>query len=341
MVKKEFTQQHQNLKKALFNYVNSIDKYKNKYTLENYIKELRKELHGIIDKNKSWMSGTKEGYYFMLSRYFYVNEGVENHYHKYYAQTGYDIMMKRRGDEGENKLDEKEKKYFRDYNFCIMKMKELESHKDDNIYKHYQYLLLALLTQQEPIRTSFYITAKYITKKEDNDGINNFIKVDRRGNGNVYYIVNHDKVTNTKTYNMNKELSTIKIENRDLVKIIIDSFDKHKRTYLFENPKTKKQYEDRTILRFLRESLDNEGININMMRAAYINYYYSKNLTLNEKEEIARKMRHSVITATRNYYKIEITKDERILELEVENDELKKEIESLQEKIKQMEIKHE
>ena len=41
-----------------------------------------------------------------------------------------------------------------------------------------------------------------------------------------------------------------------------------------------------------------------MMRSSYINYFYSNNKTMNEKEKLSHQMRHSVMTAQTNYLKL-------------------------------------
>ena len=43
----------------------------------------------------------------------------------------------------------------------------------------------------------------------------------------VSYIINNDKVSKTKVYNMNKKLSIINIENDKLSKLINESYKKY------------------------------------------------------------------------------------------------------------------
>ena len=65
-----------------------------------------------------------------------------------------------------------------------------------------------MLVLQPPVRTSFYITCKFITNIKDNDKINNFVWISKN---NVFYIINNDKVSNTSIYQTNKNLSYVKI----------------------------------------------------------------------------------------------------------------------------------
>ena len=66
----------------------------------------------------------------------------------------------------------------------------------------------------------------------ENDKTNNYIWISKKGSLKVYYIVNNDKVSKTKTYSMNKNLNYIKLENENLVKLINDSFEKYPSIYL-------------------------------------------------------------------------------------------------------------
>jgi len=63
----------------------------------------------------------------------------------------------------------------------------------------------------------------------DNDKSTNYIWINKKGTLKVYYIVNNDKVTKTKTYAMNKNLNYIKLDNENLIKFINDSFEKYPR----------------------------------------------------------------------------------------------------------------
>ena len=61
-----------------------------------------------------------------------------------------------------------------------------------------------------------------------------------------------------------------------------------------------------------------------MLRSSYITDYYEKNKTFKARKELVGKMRHSVMTAARNYLKVEDTPiDIRFEELEGENAKLK------------------
>ena len=98
----------------------------------------------------------------------------------------------------------------------------------------------------------------------------------------IYYIVNKDKASNYKIYNINKSLSKIRIENNELETFIYNSFIKYPRLYLFEIDK--KPISETTILKYLREITNTPLINIDMIRGAYITNFYNNNKTFNERE---------------------------------------------------------
>ena len=76
-------------------------------------------------------------------------------------------------------------------------------------------------------KNTFYTTCKLIQKESDSDKRNNFIRFNRRGKLKVYYIVNKDKSSNYKLYNINKKLNKIKLEDNNLEKLAYDSFIKY------------------------------------------------------------------------------------------------------------------
>ena len=91
-----------------------------------------------------------------------------------------------------------------------------------------------MLVLAPPLRPDYYLTCKFIFNEKENNHINNYIWITKRGKLKVNYIVNQDKVSKTKVYNMNKKLSTISIENDKLVKLINESYKKYPRNYLLE-----------------------------------------------------------------------------------------------------------
>ena len=63
------------------------------------------------------------------------------------------------------------------------------------------------------------------------------------------------------------------------------------------------------------------------MRSIYITNEYNKKISFKQKEELANKMRHSILTANKNYFKL--IEDDKPSDRDEEIQQLKKEIELL------------
>ena len=296
----------------------------------SYIDTYKRKLMSIIEKNEKWSNKSKEALLFMIAKYLRTttNKNKLERYAKMYSQAAYELMLENRKEENSNKQDEKELLNYRDHKYFVDILKSIDYENIKTLTSHLQYILLSLLIYQPPVRTDFYVTASFIKSKKDNDNIHNFIKIDRKGSLKIFYIINKDKVTSTKTYNMNKNLSKIEIKDKDLCKLIYDSYKRFPRKYLFEI--NEKQISPPTFLNWLRKITNVDNINNDIMRSSYINWFYSTERNMNEKEELAHQMRHSIETAQRNYLKIvDETKEsdcdklkETVIELQNENKEI-------------------
>ena len=131
--------------------------------------------------------------------------------------------MANRKKESESKQDPKEIENYRSHEFLLNVIDNIKPESITTKKTHLQFLLLNMLVLQPPIRTDFYVSCKFIFTEKENDNKNNFIWITKRGKLKVNYIVNEDKVSKTKVYNMNKKLSIINIENDKLVKLINES----------------------------------------------------------------------------------------------------------------------
>ena len=294
---KPWTKVHIKNYKWLFNYIKKTDPTADE---NKFIEKDRRGLMTMIENNTDWKDGSKESLLFMIARYLH-NRG-DNRYSKLYSAKGHEYTLKIRGKEDDNKLDGREVENFRTHDFFENIINNINPDDIKTIEQHYKFLLLNMLVYQPPLRTSFYTTAKFIRLKKDNDHSNNYIWINKRGSLKVSYIVNQDKATNYKLYNMNKNLSTIPIDDHKLATVISDSFDKYPRTYLFEL-KTK-PITSTTLLKYLKTITNVDGINIDMMRSSYITWFYDRSKTMGQKTKLAHAMRHSVDTAQRNYLKV-------------------------------------
>ena len=162
--------------------------------------------------------------------------------------------------------------------------------------------MLVLLTYQPPLRTSFYTSAFIIGQKKDNDGINNYVLMNRRG-GKVkaQYIVNKDKASNYKNFKMNKNLSTIDV-SPEATTALNESLLNFPRFHLFEI--NGRPISQSTLLSWLREITGVAKIDIDIMRSSYITWYHEQNPRFIDREKLSKIMRHSQSTALRNYKKV-------------------------------------
>lgn len=334
-INKPWTKTHINKFNWLFNwFVKTHDEEANK---NNFIDENKNKLIKLI-LNEKWKDTSKESLLFMVSRYLF-NKNNNDKFIKLYSQEGYNLKIKKDNEEGKNELDEKETQNYRTIEYLNNCLELHEPQANDNIKEHYKHLLLMMLIKQPPLRTSFYTTAKLLRLSTDNNKNDNYIYITRKGKLKIYYIVNKDKATNYKLYNINKNLSKIKVEDNELEKFIYNSFVLYPRLYLFEI--NKKPISENTILKYLREITNTPQINIDMLRSAYITNFYNNNMTFNERETLSHKMRHSQATASKNYLKVsnidKITPDEKIKELSKQNIILNKLISECHIKIKALE----
>ena len=297
-----------------------------------FIDDNKRNIMSIIENNNNWSDSSKEALLFTVSKYL-KNFGNQR-YAKLYSQKAFEYMQKNRNKENENKQDEKEIVNYRDHDYFENIINDINYESINTLVYHYQYLLLCLLVLQPPLRTNFYISAKIIRSIKDNDHENNFILINKRGKNKVYYIVNNDKVSKTKNYSMNKDLSKINILDENLIELICKSYEQYPRTYLFEL--NNKSITEGTYLSWLRSITRVEYINNDMMRSSFINWFYDNNKDLGKREKLSTDMRHSVMTAQRNYLKVDSLenkeqKEINIVNLQIENIKLKDQINNLKE----------
>jgi hypothetical protein len=296
---KPWTKQHIVKYNWLFNWYTKT--YDNDAIKETFIELNKRNLMSLIENNKEWSMGSKEGLLFMVARWLHNNKNDEK-FVKLYSQAGFNLLKEKDKIEGRNEMDEKELENHRNIEYLTNCLDIHDTHKEDNIKEHYKHLLLLMLIKQPPLRTSFYTTAKFLRLSSSNNKTDNYIYITRKGKLKIYYIVNHDKASNYKLYNMNKTLNKIKIDDQELINFINYSFVTYPRKYLFEI--NEKPISDATLLKWLRDISRTPLINIDMVRSAYITQFYESNKTFDKREELSKQMRHSQQTAGKNYLKV-------------------------------------
>jgi len=302
---------------------------------ETFIEENKRSLMTFIETYDAWGDGSKEAQLFMVARYLH-NKNPSDKYSTRYSNKGHEYMMKNRNKEDDNQLDDKEVLSYRSHEFFEALIDDIDKSTLTTKEEHMKYLLLNMLVYQPPLRTSFYSTAKIIRTKKENDKITNFVSINRRGSLKVSYIVNKDKASNYKVFKMNKNLSSIVVEDKKLAELINESYNKYPRDYLFVGI-TGDNVSDGTLLKWLKDITGIKGLNFDIMRSSYITWFYQNNKTFGEKTKLAKQMRHSAETAARNYNKVFDTSPEVI---QNQNTELLLKLKALEQQLQECQIKN-
>lgn len=330
-----WTDIHQKKYLWLFNYLITLDSKYKSLNPENYVLKFNKRtLIKIIKENNNWGDSSKESIYFTVARWLERNDKKSN-FIQQFKQLGYELKDKRDKQEGENKLDAKEKDNIQPFDYFVNILNNIKIEDIKTKQKHYEHLILALLVLQPPVRTSFYTSAIITTTMNKLDDKNNYIYIKP---DQVFYIINKDKVSNTKKYKTKNELSFIDITDKKLIDLLNDSISKYPRNYLFENDSNQKGIKDETFLKYLRNITLIRQINIDMMRSIYITHYYKYHKTYKAREELALKMRHSIQTASKNYLKLapETEPDKEVEQLKEENIKLTLKIKELEDELNKL-----
>ena len=136
-ITKPWTKQHVLKFNMLYNwYAKTHD---DKAMKENFISETKRKLMTLIDKSH-WAMGTKEGIYFMISRFLF-NKNNNDKYVKLYAQAGFDLKAAKDLIEGKNELDDKEKENHRTIEYLTNCLELHKSKSTENIKEHNKQLL--------------------------------------------------------------------------------------------------------------------------------------------------------------------------------------------------------
>ena len=246
---KNFTNQHEKLNDSLYNNL-VINKIYTEINKTDYILIKQRYLMSYIENNKNWSMNTKRCYLFMVARWLLLHNSLK--YSKRYSESDFNMKKDIEKIENNNEKDLKEKEAMKDYTYFISILDNIDYKLISNYEEHQRYLLLSLLILQPPVRTSFYTSCKIIRSKKENDKINNFLLISKRGKNSGKFIINQDKASNYKNFNMNKILSKITIEDNKLIELLHYSYEKFPRTYLFEK-KNGIKMSDQQLLIMLRK----------------------------------------------------------------------------------------
>jgi len=298
----------------------------------------RKGLMSFIMNRTTYAEGTKKNLIYMCARWLEI---IKNSHYKAYAEQGHKLREQVENAESNNTQSVKETEHYRDHSYFYQLIEDMKPTMDQMTYKeHIKYVLLCLLVLQPPVRTSYYISAKFISQNSKNNGTENYVLLNAKNPKTVSLIINNDKVTKSLYYKTRKNLSTIVIQDKFLTDLLFKSYQKYPREYLLQkSPDDDEVITQNTFLRWLRDVTGVEGIDNDIMRSSYITWMYKHVAnTFKEKTILAHQMRHSVTSGMKYYNKTLPSETETPLDteeveaIEAENSILKDKIEKCETK---------
>ncbi len=177
------------------------------------------------------------------------------------------------------------------------KFKALFEENKSNVKNNLTYLLLSLYTMIPPLRQEF--RSMEIVSKKPSDKTKNYLV--KRGN-DFTIIINKDKVSNSHEP-LEEKVPT------DLSNVIKSSLKAYPRKYILSTQKDPnkpigKQGFEKLLIDAFQDI--NKRVTVDILRSAYVSWAYSDpNLNENDKDDIAKKMRHSTEVARIMYNKLD------------------------------------
>jgi hypothetical protein len=248
------------------------------------IKQKHETIYNYINEKYDNLN-TKKGHIQALAKALYIlNLRSTDKLYKKYMDIASTIDKEYQQIQKENKMTDKQKDNYVNMNELKTILKNIEPNKNKSLIDNKKYLSLALHVLNPPLRLDYDMI---ITDNKDDINKNNNYLFDN-GDGIYNFIINKDKISS-------KLGSDIIPINKELNIIINESLDLYPRNKLFDNKR-----EITNLLKSIDIRLNNRSL-----RSAYIIWFYNNNKnSIKDKEELARKMRHSINIAQTAYNKI-------------------------------------
>lgn len=299
-----WNQEHQKRYDMLFNKFKKTNPnaVKDTYILDNVNPKSKNGLLAFV-KNSNYGLGTQKYLLFMIARYLEMRDDPN---HIPYNKEAKIMRSEIEEAEDNNFQTAKENEHYRDHAYFVQLINEAKEHDYTllTFKEHMNFLILCLLVLQPPVRTNYYISAKYMSQQVQNNEVDNFIFINAKLK-KIYYIINNDKVSTSLYYKLKPALSKIEITDPFLKELLFYSFKKYPREYLLQkNHQDDEPITQPTYLRWLRTATGIEGIDNDIMRSSYVTWYYN-DVATNHKHKLAlsHQMRHSITSASKYYYK--------------------------------------
>lgn len=186
---------------------------------------------------------------------------------------------------------------------------------------HIIYLMLAISTLQPPLRGDYADMNIWKTKRKVPSNDENYI-FQKKGDDIWWVRINHDKMTERqkrKAEKKDKEYIPTEIPLSDplwkkvsgsdesLDDVIKKSLEKLPRDYVVFAPTNEdKPIPESTLRKYMKEALNGKNFSFDVVRSSYVNHYMNMKpkLTPNEQDKIATAMRHSFLSARKEYAKV-------------------------------------
>lgn len=266
------------------------------YVYENHKRIFKHILTFIQPNNTPYVLSTKIGYIILLALILRETGHIDesNTYEKIYKKMKKDMLKQ----EMTQEMTPKQKQNWVSHQELFTKIKRLKITSDNTLTKHYEYLMLALVYYQPPLRADYHDMKKIVSLKDISSDALNYILKTKKG---YEYIIQNDKVSKS------WDTSYIQILDKKLVTILDNSFITFPRSYLFTQirdtniPMNTREYNKR-----LKGLINGKCLSMSILRASYISWFYKNNVSIMSREKLAKQMRHSRQRAELTYNKLDV-----------------------------------
>lgn len=271
-----------------------------KYSTDNlgWIKKYHRTIYDFAKEKYSNLN-TRKGHIQVLAGMLKLLGGGKRYAQKY-SKKAVDYAGRLEHEAKDQTMKPERKENFVTYDeICNQreKYKALFEENKSNIKNNLTYLLLSLYTMIPPLRQ------EYRDMEILNKSVTNTTKNTLQKRGNAYYIVIvKDKVSNSHP-------NLVEKVPPELESVIKASLKAYPRKYVLSTQKDAdkpigKQGFEKLLIDAFHDI--NKRVTVDILRSAYISWAYAnKNLSENDKEELAKKMRHSAEVARIMYNKID------------------------------------
>jgi hypothetical protein len=284
---------------------------KNKSTLNNSDVQRLKMIKNIVP---NFINGQPKNIYDKL-RQHYKNDGTlsvlcyslkkfysdmkQDKKAEFFGNKGGELAVEVNKEESKNKLTNNEIKNWKTQEQILEIMNNIPLKTWTNFMR---FTILNMCTKQPPLRAGVYNNMKYLFNEKKDNKKDNYCYLQDPKKGKSYYIVNDDKVSKFEKFK-SKENRYIEITNPELIEFLLESHKAKPREYVIcSNDMTPYDEGDMTKILLQRPF----GLNFNILRSSYITAFYKNEgqITMEDKQELSRKMRNSVEKQMKNYLKV-------------------------------------